>query len=377
MVFASAMSSIRLLAEGDETSANLGPWVLLGFALAILATMLAVGRVLSRQSEALIDPAIVRTFNRRISAWILISVLLALTLICYKEITVFFFFIISFWALREFITLAPTRRADHRTLFWVLVLFTPLQYVLVAMTGLAPPDPDAGTQRFLFFDLNFEAYRAIHRIVSYEIFVILIPVYVTLFIAARIAFTGDRKRYLERIAKIQFGLLICVYALSHAPALLYLNVGQRSTLGSEVEPWHGSNTGLLFFFIILVQFSDLVHFLCDKIIGRHVIAPQINATKTWEGLIGAACIAAIAGMVIELMDITPFNVYGAGVMAFIISLMGSSGSMSMSAIKRDRGVEDYGTLITGHAGVLDRIDSICFAAPIFYHVTRFFLDLEL
>jgi phosphatidate cytidylyltransferase len=120
-----------------------------------------------------------------------------------------------------------------------------------------------------------------------------------------------------------------------------------------------------------------MHFLCDKLIGRHVIAPEINSTKTWEGLIGAACLTAVAGMLIQLLlGITPFYVYGAGFMALIISVMGTSGSMTMSAIKRDRGVRDYGTLVTGHAGVLDRIDSLCFAAPIFYHVTHFFLEMK-
>ena len=343
--------------------------ILLGIALAVLLVLLVIGRFMSNQSAQLFDPAIVRTFNRRVSAWVLICVALSMTLVFWPSVTVFFFFLVSFWALREFITMTPTRRADHRTLFWVLIIFTPLQYILVAIAGIDR------TNSILGFEINADLAQALAKIIGYEIYTVVIPVYGSLFIAARIAFTGDRKRFLERIAKIQFGLLICVYALSHAPALLYLNLGRR--IGNQLQDWDGSTKGLLFFFILLVQFSDLMHFVCDKLVGKHVIAPQINASRTWEGLIWSACLTAGAGMLIQLsLDVTPFQVYGAGFMAMLISIMGSSGSMTMSAIKRDRGVDDYGTLIQGHAGVLDRIDSMCFAAPIFYHVTRFFLEMK-
>jgi phosphatidate cytidylyltransferase len=121
----------------------------------------------------------------------------------------------------------------------------------------------------------------------------------------------------------------------------------------------------------------MLHFLWDRLFGRHVIAPAVNATKTWEGLLGAACCTSLVGMVIQvLLPVTPFTWWGAGFMALIISVMASSGSMTMSAIKRDRGVKEYGTLVLGHAGVLDRIDSICFAAPIFFHLTRYFTNAE-
>jgi len=350
---------------------NQSTTILLGMALGVLVLMLIVGRVLSKKSEKVIDPAIVRTFNRRISSWVLICVALSMTLVFWPSVTVFFFFLVSFWALREFITMTPTRPADHRTLFWVLILFTPLQYVLVGMSGIDE------TNSIFGISISADVATALAKVIGYEIYTIVIPVYGSLFIAARIAFTGDRKRYLERIAKIQFGLLICVYALSHAPALLYLDLGQRDLADNSLRDWDGSTKGLLFFFVLLVQFSDLMHFICDKLIGRHVIAAKINGTKTWEGLIGAACLTAVAGMLIQLtLNVTPFWIYGAGFMALIISIMGSSGSMTMSAIKRDRGVEDYGTLVTGHAGVLDRIDSMCFAAPIFFHLTRFFLEMK-
>lgn len=327
-------------------NANLLDWwttILILCVLIVLVFMLIAGQLLKRQTDSNLDPAIVRSFNKRVIAWLTICVLLVVALSLDRVVTVIFFGLVSFWALREFITMTPTRRADHRTLFWVFFLFTPLQYVLVALD-------------------------------QYAFYTIVIPVYASLFIPGRIAFTNDHKRFLERTAKIQFGLLICVYALSHAPALLYLELNRFDEATGTKVPWEGKPAGLLFFFIIMVQISDMLHFVWDRLFGRHVIAPDINPTKTWEGLIGAACSTAVLGILVQLvLPVTPFTWYGAGFMAVLISIMASSGSMTMSAIKRDRGVKDYGTLVTGHAGVLDRIDSLCFAAPIFFHVTRFFL----
>ena len=318
----------------------------------VLGGLLFVGQVLKRQPETNFDPAIIRNFNKRVVAGLTICVVLVVALMLSEILTVILFGLVSFWALREFITMTPTRRGDHRTLFWVFFLFTPLQYVLVARI---PAD---------YYSTGMS---------EFTLFTLMIPVYGSLFIPARIAFTSDHRRFLERTAKIQFGLLICVYALSHAPALLYLELSTYQ--GGTLVDWTKSPAGLLFFLLVIVQVSDMLQFVWDRVAGQRVIAPTVHPTKTWEGLIGAAVSTSIVGILIQLiLPVTPFVWYGAGFMALLISVMASSGGMTMSAIKRDRGVKDYGTLVQGHAGVLDRIDSLCFAAPIFFHVTRFFLE---
>lgn len=321
--------------------------ILLVGLLAVLAVFAFAGQILKRQPESHIDPSIIRTFNNRVFAWLTICLMLTVAMLFDRWVTVVFFGLISFWALREFITMTPTRRGDHRTLFWVFFLFTPFQYFMVAKDW-------------------------------YYLYTILIPVYASLFIPARIAFTSDHKRFLERTAKIQFGLLICVYALSHTPALLYLDLTRWDSTTGDMVPWNGNTAGLLLYFIVMVQISDAMHFVWDRLFGKHVIAETVNSTRTWEGLIASAFCAAIVGMAIQMvLRVTPFTWYGAGSMAFVISIMASSGSMTMSAIKRDRGIKSYGSLVQGHAGVLDRIDSVCFAAPIFFHLTRLFLDAEI
>jgi phosphatidate cytidylyltransferase len=301
----------------------------------LLTVATAVGQVVQRQPHLGLNAAAISTFNRRVRTWWIICGLLTIAFFS-PTLTVVLFGVLSFEALREFITLTPTRRADHRALFWVLLFFTPLQYVLVAFG-------------------------------NYALYSILIPVYAFLFIPARIAIAGDFKRFLERVAKIQSGLLICVYCLSFAPALLYLETSQIEADDTTTR------ARLLFFFVMMALLSEAFQFVWSRLYGRHVIAPSINAARTWEGLVGGSASTALAGMVLKWA--TPFrDIWQAAFMAMIVAVMGFAGAMTMSAIKRDRGVRDYGTLVEGHGGVLDRIDAICFAAPVFYHVTRQLLN---
>jgi len=309
-------------------------WALAIVVVTLLAIATIVGQIVKRQPHLGLNAAAINTFNRRVRAWWVICALLAIAFVS-PTLTVALFGAMSFWALREFITLTPTRLGDHRALFWVFFFFTPLQFVLVAYN-------------------------------NYGLYSILIPVYAFLFIPARIAIAGDFKRFLERVAKIQSGLLICVYCLSFAPALLYLKTSPTDT---------ASNARLLFFFVAMALLAEAFQFGWSQLYGRHVIAPTINAARTWEGLVGGSASAALAGM--ALYWATPYKqVWEAAFMSMVIAVMGFAGAMTMSAIKRDRGVRDYGTLVEGHGGVLDRIDSICFAAPVFYHITRMLLTAE-
>ena len=243
--------------------------------------------------------------------------------------------------------MAPTRRGDHRALFWALIVFTPLQYVLI------------GLERGAF------TWRDGRPIDFYGLYSIVIPVYASLFVPARIALSGDHKRFLERSAQITVGLLICVYSLSYSAALINLDLQH-----SDGRIWAGSTAGLLFFFILISQLSDILQWTWGHLVGKRVIAPEISTSRTWEGFAGGTLSTGLVGG--TLFWVTPFSFWEAIAMSMIVGVMGMFGGMTMSAIKRDRGVNDYGSLVLGHAGVLDRIDTLCFAAPVFYHVTRFF-----
>ncbi len=386
------LMQLSQLTQLSGTELDFRTKVLLAVVLGLLLAAWGIGWALKRQPESTASPAVVRTFNLRVRSWLLMFGVLIFSFLLGYGVTVTLFGLISFWALREFITMTPTRRGDHRTLFWTFVVFTPLQYVLVGVGEYC-----------------------------YQIYTVLIPVYATLIIPARIALSGDPKRFLERVAKIQAGLLICVYSLSHAPALLSLDLKEfqrpvaKGTVsntenggtavsvaetneipmdGSIVEPpvekpaattnngilkpavaaRDYSNAGLLFYFILIVQVNDVLQYGWGKLLGKQVIAPNINASRTWEGLIGGVLSTMLIGA--SLWFVTPFTPWEGACLAGIAASMGSAGGLVMSAIKRDRGVTDYGTLVQGHAGVLDRIDSLCFAAPIFFHLTRFVLYMH-
>jgi phosphatidate cytidylyltransferase len=329
--------------------------------LGLLTVATIVGQFLKRHPDTGLNAAAVRTFNLRIRAWWLMCALLATARFIGEGWTVAMFGFISFVALREFITITPTRLGDHRALFWAFVLFTPLQYVLVGLN-------------------------------SYQLFNVLIPVYAFLFVPTRIALSGDFKRYLERVAKIQTGLMICVYCLSFAPALLYLDIkgpidvvgpmennstpNQMSAASSEpataapqpeIRKIEGANYRLLFFFILMVQMGDALQYIWGKLVGRTVIVPSISSNRTWEGFVAAVASNTLIGAGLW-WAVPPLRPWQSAGLALVISILGFAGGLTMSAIKRDRGVKDYGTLVEGHGGVLDRIDSICFAAPIFYHI---------
>lgn len=331
---------------------------LLGAVLGVLTLATIIGHALALRPDLGVDSAILRTFNARVRAWWLLSSVLIGAFLLGRVATVVFFGLISFRALREFITLTPTRRADHRALFWVFVFFTPLQFLLVAM----------GERQ-------------------YGLYSILIPVYAFLFIPARVAVSGDYKRFLERSAKIQCGLMICVYCLSFAPAVLnleYSGVSEGvSYVDTEDAPENppvspeelearrrNQNTRLLLFLVVISQVADALQYLFGKWFGRRTIAPSISPSKTWEGLLAGIGATGLVGALLAWGVV--FNFWQAAVMAALISLVGAAGSLTMSAIKRDRGVRDYGIAVEGHGGILDRIDSLCFASPIFFHITQYF-----
>ncbi len=302
---------------------------LVGGVLTLLVIATALGQLLRIRVQGEQGQQTILNLNARIRAWWLMVAVFGLAMLTGGLGSVILFGLTSFLALREFITLTPSKPGDHRTLFWVFFVITPFQYWLVA-TGW------------------------------YGLFAIMIPVYAFLFVPLRSAISGDCERFLERTAKIQWGLMVCVYCVSYAPAVFFL----------KIPGYEGQNGKLLFYFVLVVQMSDVLQYVWGKLLGRHKIVPHVSPNKTWEGFVGGVATATAIGA--ALWWATPFTPLQSAAMSLAITLMGFAGGLVMSAIKRDRGVKDYGTLLEGHGGVMDRIDSICFAAPVFFHLTRYF-----
>jgi phosphatidate cytidylyltransferase len=304
---------------------------LFGGVFAILAVASAIGFVLARRASARngAPGSVIANLNARINAWWVMVGLIGFAFLFGETGIVVLFALVSFFALREFITLTPTRRGDHLALVLAFFVVLPGQYLMVATR-------------------------------QYGLFAIFVPVYAFLLLPVLQALSSDTTRFLERSAKVQWGLMIAVYCISHVPALLIL----------DIPGYGGRNALLLCFFVFVVQISDVLQYVWGKLLGRRKIAPELSPSKTVEGFVGGVLSACVLGA--ALWWITPFTPLVAAGMALIITLMGFFGGLVMSAIKRDRGVKDWGHMIEGHGGMLDRLDSVCFAAPIFFHVTRYF-----
>ena len=300
-----------------------------GGVVALLIIASSIGYILKLRTKSEKGREVAQNLNARIRAWWVMAIIFFMAIASGSIGSLILFGIVSFLALREYVTLTPTKRADHRVLFWAFFVITPLQYLLIGIRW-------------------------------YGLFSIFIPVYAYLLVPIRNVIAGDCKEFLARTSKIQWGLMVCVYFVSYAPALLSL----------KIEEYHGENGELLFFLVAVVQLSDVLQYVFGKCFGRHPIAPGISPNKTIEGFIGGVTSAVFIGTLLSW--ITPFTPWQAALLSLIIALMGFWGGLVMSAIKRDRGVKDYGTTIPGHGGIMDRIDSLCFAAPIFFHLTRYY-----
>lgn len=245
------------------------------------------------------------------------------------------FALVAFFALREFITLSPTRQGDHRSLVLAFFVVLPVQFALVI------------TQHF-------------------DLVTVFIPVYVFLALPVVSALADDPQRFLERSAKLQWSIMVCVYGISHVPALLLL----------KFPNYHGKNAFLVFFLVFVVQSGMIVQHLVGRGLGRKPTAPHVSKSFNWTTLLIAAIVASLVGGL--MAGLTPFKPAQAVAMALIACMAGALGHLVMKALKRDRGITNWGTegkSITGATGLLDRVDALCFAAPVFFHSVRWYFGL--
>jgi phosphatidate cytidylyltransferase len=308
-------------------------WMLGGIAIllsmASIATRIIKAYALKSSTTSPNHIETISNLNDRIKAWWAMAITFSIAMTTGGTGSLILFSLISFLSLRELITLTPTKKADYRTLLWCFFIVIPLQYLLIGLQW-------------------------------YALFSILIPVYAFIFISIGCAVQGDTENFLERAAKIQWGLMISVYCVSHVPALLTLNIPN----------YEGENIKLLLFFVIIVQLSDILQYVWGKLLGKRKIAAKLSPNKTLEGFLGGVISASLVGT--ALYWATPFTPWQAFFGSLIITIMGFFGGLVMSAVKRDKGIKDYGAIIKGHGGMMDRIDSLCFAAPIFFHFVRFY-----
>ena len=304
-------------------------WQLFGGLIITLIIASSIGYGLKFKVGFSTPHAVIDNLNARINAWwVMILIIFAAAALGFYGV-IGLFFVISFMALREFLSLLYIRRGDHLALAACFYVILPLQYFLVAIDW-------------------------------FSMFTIFIPVYGFLFLPILSALLGDTAHFLDRSTKVQWALMISVVCISHIPAILTL----------DIEGFEEKKLLLMIFLILVVQSSDVLQYVWGKLFGKHKIAPKLSPSKTVEGFVGGVVSASVLGGL--LYWLTPFHPVQAVLMSLLICLMGFLGGLVMSAMKRSMGVKDWGNMISGHGGMLDRMDSLCFAAPIFFHVVRYY-----
>ncbi|MEV4458515.1 phosphatidate cytidylyltransferase [Microbispora sp. NPDC004025] len=302
-------------------------WMTITGMVTLLTGATTVGAVLARRTGP--GNTTVLNLNQRINAWWVMIAVAGTAIVAGSHATIVLFALCSFFALREFITLTATKDADYWSLLLAFYVALPVQFALLGLRW-------------------------------YGLFSIFIPVYVFFVVSAAAALSQDTSDFLERNAKIQWALMVCVYGLSHAPALLML----------EIPGYYAGNGPLLLFFLLVVQSSDVFQYVCGKLWGRTPLSPKVSPSKTVEGLVGGGLAAVLLGVLLH--GLTPFTPWQAALMSLAIVAAGVIGGLVLSAVKRSLGAKDWGEMLAGHGGMLDRVDSLCFAAPLFFHLTRYF-----
>jgi len=309
----------------DFIAAVSGPLlVAIGGLYAALASATVVVAVIARREGGAAE-LVART---RTWWWIVVPVSLAL--LAGPVATAILLALVSFVALREFLSIIPVRQVDRMAIL-IAYLAIPLQYWFVADDW-------------------------------YGMFTIFIPVYVTAAIAFRLVLAGETSGFIRSAGTLQWGLFLTVYNLSHLAFLMVLDVA---------APLPAGGAGLLLFALILVEFNDVAQFVSGRLFGRHAIAPAVSPKKTWEGFLGGLAASAATGALLSSW-LTPFGVAEGALAGAGLAALGFLGDVTLSAVKRDLGIKDSGSLLPGHGGMLDRLDSLVFAAPVFLHYVRYF-----
>ncbi len=299
--------------------------IMMGF----VVTLLVIGTVITHNKVVRHPDRDYRELQQRVSSWWWIIGILFFCLSLGFTATVVLFAVISFLALKEFFSIVPLRHVDRRVVFWVYLII-PLQYYWIA-TGW------------------------------YTMSLIFIPVYLFLFIPVRMVLIGETQGFIRSAGVLQWGAMLTVFCIGHVAMLASLNV---VNLGA-------GSMGLVLFVLFLTQFNDVMQYVWGKQFGKRKIMPKVSPNKTWEGFLGGLLSTSLLALLLGWL-LTPMGVAMSLLSGAVIATAGFLGDVVISSVKRDLAIKDSGQLIPGHGGILDRIDSLTFSAPLFFHLYYYF-----
>ncbi|MDO5359217.1 MAG: phosphatidate cytidylyltransferase [Jeotgalicoccus sp.] len=299
-------------------------YVLIGI-VAVLIISTVITKIMKHKNNS----GGLKEVEMRIRSWWVMFIIFTFALIIHSTISLIFMALLCFLALKEYFSLIPFNRAHRLVLFWAYMTI-PIQFSLIYLGW-------------------------------YGMFIVFIPVYMFLLIPIQAIIVGETKNFLRSIATVQWGVMLMVFGLSHLAFLLVLPGREESVAGA----------GLVLFLVVLTQANDVAQFIWGKMLGKKKIIPKVSPNKTWAGFIGGVLTTTVLAVILAPL-ITPFSLLASIIAGLYIGLTGFIGDVNISALKRDLNIKDTSAIIPGHGGILDRVDSLTYTAPLFFHFTRYF-----
>lgn len=299
-------------------------YVLIGI-VGVLVISTVITKIMKRKNNS----SGLKEVEMRIRSWWVMFIIFTFALLIHSTISLIFMALLCFLALKEYFSLIPFNRAHRLVLFWAY-LTIPIQFLLIYLGW-------------------------------YGMFIVFIPVYMFLLIPIQAIIVGETKNFLRSIATVQWGVMLMVFGLSHLAFLLVLPGREESVAGA----------GLVLFLVVLTQANDVAQFIWSKMLGKKKIIPKVSPNKTWAGFIGGVLTTTVLAVILAPL-ITPFSLLASIIAGLYIGLTGFIGDVNISALKRDLNIKDTSAIIPGHGGILDRVDSLTYTAPLFFHFTRYF-----
>lgn len=299
-------------------------YVLIGI-VAVLMISTVITKIMKHKNNS----GGLKEVEMRIRSWWVMFIIFTFALIIHSTISLIFMALLCFLALKEYFSLIPFNRAHRLVLFWAYMTI-PIQFSLIYLGW-------------------------------YGMFIVFIPVYMFLLIPIQAIIVGETKNFLRSIATVQWGVMLMVFGLSHLAFLLVLPGREESVAGA----------GLVLFLVVLTQANDVAQFIWGKMLGKKKIIPKVSPNKTWAGFIGGVLTTTVLAVILAPL-ITPFSLLASIIAGLYIGLTGFIGDVNISALKRDLNIKDTSAIIPGHGGILDRVDSLTYTAPLFFHFTRYF-----
>lgn len=299
-------------------------YVLIGI-VGVLVISTVITKIMKRKNNS----SGLKEVEMRIRSWWVMFIIFTFALLIHSTISLIFMALLCFLALKEYFSLIPFNRAHRLVLFWAY-LTIPIQFLLIYLGW-------------------------------YGMFIVFIPVYMFLLIPIQAIIVGETKNFLRSIATVQWSVMLMVFGLSHLAFLLVLPGREESVAGA----------GLVLFLVVLTQANDVAQFIWGKMLGKKKIIPKVSPNKTWAGFIGGVLTTTVLAVILAPL-ITPFSLLASIIAGLYIGLTGFIGDINISALKRDLNIKDTSAIIPGHGGILDRVDSLTYTAPLFFHFTRYF-----